>query len=130
MYQPNLPHLLAKSALPHTMQDYSAALTNAGSFLREIEKAHANPLPGDPLAKTTFSESNSPTSGLTYYDLETGAKFVYPMLTPLRNEIPRVSGKGGIQANWRAVTGINTTGLRIGVSGGNRGGVSAVATQD
>jgi len=32
-----------------------------------------------------------------------------------------VSGKGGIQANWRAVTGINTTGLRIGVSGGNRG---------
>jgi hypothetical protein len=130
MYQPNLPHLLAKSALPHTMQDYSAALTNAGSFLREIEKAHANPLPGDPLAKATFSESNSPTSGLTYYDLETGAKFVYPMLTPLRNEIPRVSGKGGIQANWRAVTGINTTGLRIGVSGGNRGGVSAVATQD
>jgi hypothetical protein len=130
MYQPNLPHLLAKSALPHTMQDYSAALNNAGSFLREIEKAHANPLPGDPLAKTTFSESNSPTSGLTYYDLETGAKFVYPMLTPLRNEIPRVSGKGGIQANWRAVTGINTTGLRIGVSGGNRGGISAVATQD
>ena len=130
MYQPNLPHFLAKSALPHTMQDYSAALTNAGSFLREIEKAHANPLPGDPLAKTTFSESNSPTSGLTYYDLETGAKFVYPMLTPLRNEIPRVSGKGGIQANWRAVTGVNTTGLRIGVSGGNRGGVQAVTTQD
>ena len=26
MYQPNLPHLLAKSALPHTMQDYSAEL--------------------------------------------------------------------------------------------------------
>jgi hypothetical protein len=130
MYQPNLPHLLAKSALPHTMQDYSAALTNAGSFLREIEKAHANPLPGDPLAKSTFSESTSPTSGLTYYDLETGAKFVYPMLTPLRNEIPRVSGKGGIQANWRAVTGVNTTGLRIGVSGGNRGGVQAMTTQD
>ena len=103
---------------------------NASSFLHEIEKAHANPLPGDPLAKSTFSESNSPTSGLTYYDLETGAKFVYPLLTPLRNEIPRVSGKGGIQANWRAVTGINTTGLRIGVSGGNRGGVQAVSTAD
>ena len=41
-----------------------------------------------------------------------------------------MSGKGGIQANWRAVTGINTTGLRIGVSGGNRGGVQAVSTQD
>jgi hypothetical protein len=134
MYQPNLQHMLAKSmtksARPHTLQDYNAALANAGGFLQEIEKAHANPLPGDPLAKSTFSESTSPTSGLTYYDLETGAKFVYPLLTPLRNEIPRVSGKGGIQANWRAVTGINTTGLRIGVSGGNRGGVQAVTTQD
>ncbi len=130
MYQTNLPHMLAKSALPRSVQDYNAALANASSFLQEIERAHANPLPGDPLAKSTFSESTSPTSGLTYYDLETGAKFVYPLLTPLRNEIPRVSGKGGIQANWRAVTGINTTGLRIGVSGGNRGGVQAVSTQD
>jgi hypothetical protein len=130
MYQPNLQHVLAKSALPQTVRDYSAALANASGFLQEIEKAHANPLSGDPLAKSTFSESTSSTSGLTYYDLETGAKFVYPLLTPLRNEIPRVSGKGGVQANWRAVTGINTTGLRIGVSGGNRGGVQAVTTQD
>ena len=98
---------------------------------RKSRRAHANPLPGDPLAKTsTFSESTSATSGLTYYDLELGAKFLYPLLTPLRNEVPRVSGKGGIQANWRAVTGVNTTGLRIGVSGGNRGGVQAVSTQD
>jgi hypothetical protein len=82
------------------------------------------------LAKATFSQSGTATSGLTYYDLELGAKFLYPVLTPLRNEIPRVSGKGGIQANWRAVTGVNTTGLRIGVSGGNRGGVQAVTTAD
>jgi hypothetical protein len=130
MYQANLPDILAKSTLPHTLQDYNAARSNAAAFLKEIEKAHANPLPGDPLAKSTFSQSSSPISGLTYYDLETGAKFVYPLLTPLRNETPRVSGKGGVQANWRAVTGVNTTGLRIGVSGGNRGGVQAVSTQD
>ena len=131
MYQPNLQHVLAKSTMPRTVQDYNAALASAGGFLQEIEKAHANPLPGDPLGKSsTFSESTSATSGLTYYDLELGAKFLYPLLTPLRNEIPRVSGKGGIQANWRAVTGVNTTGLRIGVSGGNRGGVQAVSTQD
>jgi hypothetical protein len=130
MYQTNLPHILAKtSPLPSTIQDYNAALANAGNFLAAIETAHANPLPGDPLMNSTFSQSTSPTSGLTYYDLETGAKFVYPLLTPLRNEMPRVSGKGGVQANWRAVTGVNTTGLRIGVSGGNRGGVQAVSTQ-
>jgi hypothetical protein len=130
MYQPNLQHILAKSALPRTSQEYEVALTSATSFLKEVEKAHASPLPGDPLAKSTFSQPGSATSGLNYYDLELGAKFLYPVLTPLRNEIPRVSGKGGIQANWRAVTGVNTSGLRIGVSGGNRGGVQAVSTQD
>lgn len=82
------------------------------------------------LAKSTFSQSGSATTGLTFYDLEAGAKFLYPVLTPLRNEIPRVSGKGGIQANWKAVTGINTSGIRIGVSGGNRGAVMAVSTAD
>lgn len=82
------------------------------------------------LNKSTFSQSGSATSGLTFYDLELGAKFLYPVLTPLRNEIPRVSGKGGIQANWRAITAINSTGVRIGVSGGNRGGVMAVTTKD
>lgn len=86
-------------------------------------------LPVD-LQKATFSQSGSAISGLTYYDLEAGAKMLYPVLTPLRNEIPRVSGKGGIQANWRAITGINTSGVRIGVSGGNRGAVMAVTTAD
>src|SRR5580698_10323813 len=82
------------------------------------------------LAKSTFAQNATATSGLTYYDLETGAKFLYPVLTPLRNMIPRVSGKGGIQANWRAITAINTSGLRFGVSAANRGGALAVATQD
>jgi hypothetical protein len=82
------------------------------------------------LEKATFSQPGSATSGLNFYDLEIGAKFLYPVLTPLRNMIPRVSGKAGIQANWRAVTAINTTGMRIGVSGGNRGGVMAVQTTD
>lgn len=83
------------------------------------------------LAKaSTFTQSGSATSGLTYYDLELGAKLLYPVLTPLRNIIPRVSGKGGIQANWRAITGINTGNQRAGVSIGNRGGVIAVSTAD
>ena len=102
--------------------------------LDAFRSAYANPM-SDPilakmLEKSTFGQSGSATSGLTYYDLEAGAKFLYPVLTPLRNEIPRVSGKGGIQANWRAVTAINTGGVRLGVSGGNRGGVIAVSTAD
>ena len=93
-----------------------------------LKNAQQKPL--NVLGKSTFTESMSATSGLTFYDLELGAKFLYPVLTPLRNMIPRVSGKGGIQANWRAITAINTQNLRFGVSAANRGGVLAVATQD
>ncbi len=110
--------------------------TDSQDVLSRIKTAQSRPL-GDPrfkdlmgLEKSTFSQSSSATSGLTFYDLELGAKFLYPVLTPLRNMIPRASGKGGIQAAWRAITAINTTGLRFGVSSANRGGVLAVATQD
>lgn len=97
-------------------------------LIATLRKAQAAPIAL--LEKSTFSQSGSPTSGLTYYDLEAGAKLLYPVLTPLRNMIPRVSGKGGIQANWRAITAINTSGMRVGVSAGNRGGVIAVQTAD
>lgn len=100
--------------------------------LRTAQKSPMlDPRLADVLGKaSSFAQSASATSGLTYYDLELGAKFLYPVLTPLRNSIPRVSGKGGIQAAWRAITAINPTGVRAGVSGGNRGGVIAITTQD
>ncbi|MCI0734663.1 MAG: hypothetical protein L0Y50_00040, partial [Beijerinckiaceae bacterium] len=110
--------------------------TDVQDVLDRLKTAQQKPL-GDPrfkslsaLEKSTFSQSASTTSGLTFYDLELGAKFLYPVLTPLRNMIPRVSGKGGIQAAWRAITAVNSTGLRFGVSAANRGGVMAVKTQD
>ena len=108
-----------------------------GATLEQLTKAlmDAPRLAGDPrlpesVQKSTFAQAGSATSGLTFYDLELGAKFLYPVLTPLRNEIPRVSGKGGIQANWRAVTGVNTGNISVGVSGGNRNAVAAITTQD
>ena len=81
-------------------------------------------------ANSTWHQSSSAISGLTAYDLEAGAKWLVPDLTPLRNRIPRVSGKGGIQANWRAITQYNSSLLSAGVSGGNRGGVTLNTTQD
>ena len=81
------------------------------------------------LAKS-WVQSNSAVSGLTFYDLESGAKLLYPVITPLRNEIPRVSGRGGIQANWRGITGVNTTNMSAGVSFGNRSGRITSTTKD
>lgn len=109
--------------------------TDVQDVLGRLKAAQQKPL-GDPrlmgsaLEKSTYSQSAGATSGLTFYDLELGAKFLYPVLTPLRNMIPRVSGKGGIQAAWRAITAINSNGLRFGVSPANRGGVMAVQTED
>ena len=102
--------------------------TDLPAVLSNLTNAQRQPLGS--LAKSTFTESVSATSGLTAYDLQLGAKLLYPVVTPLRNIIPRVSGAGGIQANWRAITAVNTAGLRFGVSNANRGGVLAVATQD
>ncbi len=109
------------------------AQTDLPQVISNLKTSQQKPLAspgGDPLVKSTYAASGSPTSGLTFYDLDLGAKFLYPVLTPLRNTIPRVSGKGGLQAAWRAITAINTNGLRFGVSAANRGGVLAVATQD
>lgn len=77
-----------------------------------------------------WTQSASATSGITAYDLEAPAKQLYPILTPLRNEIPRVGGGVGTAVNWRAVTGVNTGLLEVGVSEGNRGGVIAHTTAD
>lgn len=87
-----------------------------------------NAVPDDILK--AFTQSNSPTTGLTFYDLEAPAKTLYPVITPLRNRIPRIGGGAGTQANWKAITAINTSRVRLGVSEGNRGGVIATSVVD
>lgn len=89
-------------------------------ILKRIAESHQAPL--NDVERAGLTQSGTATTGLTFYDLEPAAKLLYPVLTPLRNRIPRVSGKGGIQANWKAITGINTANMRGVVSEGNRGG--------
>src|ERR1700744_2039229 len=104
---------------------------SAAQAIREtldaLKKAQGSPMY---LAKaSTYTQPGSPISGNTFYDLEEGAKLLYPVLTPLRNPMPRVSGKGGIQANWLGVIAINPQQVSAGVSSGNRGGMIAVTTK-
>lgn len=78
-------------------------------------------------------------TGLQYYDLEGQAKRLYPVLTPLRNSISRVSKSGGAgsAAHWKAITGINVldsgnanSPVFIGVSEGNRNAVMSLTEVD
>ncbi len=89
--------------------------------LDAMKTAQATALPDD-VAKF-FVQPGSATAGLQAYDLEAPSKKLFPILTPLRNMIPRITNGFGTQANWKAVTGINSANQRAGVSEGNRGGV-------
>lgn len=66
-------------------------------------------------------------TGLVWYDLEPYAKLLFPVITPLRNEIPRVKGDGGTAAHWISITGININNVNISLGEGQRGG--SVVTQ-
>jgi len=69
-----------------------------------------------------WTQPSSAVQGINYYNLEAPAKTLYPVHTPLRNRTARVKAVGGTQANWRAITAINSGNTRAGVSQGNRGG--------
>lgn len=77
---------------------------------------------GEPLNKN-FTQPTSFTTGLQTYDLSAPSQKLYPVLTPLRNRIPRVGGGRTIGSNWKAITNINVGNQRAGVSEGKRGGV-------
>lgn len=78
------------------------------------------------LAKAGIQQS----TGLVAYDLQAPAKNLYPVMTPLRNRIPRVPGSGGTGFNWKRVTAINTANLSGFVPEGGRNGVMTIATDD
>lgn len=80
-------------------------------------------------SSASLAKAITQATGLVAYDLQPGALKLYPVLTPLRNAIPRVAGNGGTATNWKAITGINTAALAIGLSEGNRAGVVTTATQ-
>ena len=100
---------------------------NMAELLELVKTSQAKAV--DELTKN-FVQPGGATTGLQGYDLEAPAKRLFPVLTPLRNSIPRVGGGIAIQANWKAITGINTTRVRAGVSEGNRGGAVSHTTAE
>ena len=75
-----------------------------------MKSAQAN---GEPLNKS-FTQPTSFTTGLQTYDLSAPSQKLYPVLTPLRNRIPRVGGGRTIGSNWKAITNINVGNQRAG----------------
>lgn len=101
------------------------ALSNDSGLMR-----HYLGLPAAMKMSKAYTQPGSATSGIQGYYLEAPAKNLVPVITPLRNEIPRVTGGFGIQANWRAITGLNVGQKSFGISEGNRSPVVVTAEQD
>src|SRR6266481_602163 len=62
--------------------------------------------PDDRIAKAI-----STGTGLVAFDLQAPAKNLYPVVTPIRNSIPRVGGGTGTATNWRQVTALTGSGF-------------------
>lgn len=83
---------------------------------------------GRPDIPDNIAKAITQATGLVWFDLEQYAKLLFPVITPLRNEIPRVKGDGGVATHWKSITGINITNVDIGLGEGQRGG--SITTQE
>src|SRR5260370_11985181 len=62
--------------------------------------------PDDRIAKTLSTGTR-----LVAYDLQVPAKNLFPVVTPIRNSLPRVGGGTGTASNWRRVTALTGSGF-------------------
>ena len=64
------------------------------------------------LMKASLAKNITVGSGLTAYDLQAPAKNLYPIITPLRNSLPRVQRPNpGDAARWRTIASISGSGF-------------------
>lgn len=94
------------------------------TFLQLWQQLRKSPGAGFP---PELAKAISQATGLVWYDLEQYAKLLFPVITPLRNEIPRVKGDGGTATHWVSITGININNVSAVLGEGQRGG--SVTTQ-
>ncbi len=96
--------------------------------IESFRAAAQTPVPGitEELRKSGIVQA----TGLVAYDLQAPAKQLFPVLTPIRNKVPRVDGGGGTATNWKAVTAINAGKLRGFVPEGKRNGQVTTTVED
>jgi hypothetical protein len=85
------------------------------------------------LNKTTISQStiSGAPANLNAFDLRGPALQLYPVITPLRNRLPRQLSTGGdLATRWKAITGVNTSSFELGVAPGRRSAEMAITEQD
>jgi len=83
------------------------------------------------LAKDAVTQGYTNATGITGIDLEAPSKSLFPVLSPLRNEIPRTKAPiGSKSAQWKGIMGINTTNARATTGFGFAGNTLSTSEKD
>lgn len=84
------------------------------------------------MSDADLAKSITTQTGLVAYDLQAPAKNLYPVLTPIRNALPRVPGGVGVATNWKTIDAIRGSGWdAMGwVPEGQRSGQMSYATSN
>jgi hypothetical protein len=69
-----------------------------------------------------FDVVPSPIAGPQAYDLQTPAMMLYPVMSPIRNMLPRLGGTGEAH-NWAAILAVDDNNVGIGLGTGQRGAI-------
>ncbi len=81
----------------------------------------ANAVVDDVIKKDATTQGISTGLGVVGVNLEAPSKKLFPILSPLRNRIPRVgAARGSTAVSWKAISAINAAGLSAGVAEGER----------
>lgn len=99
---------------------FKSSLFNADGTRNALSNDELKKWGNNGMAKA-WTQPTTATSGIAQYDLEQGAKLLYPITTEFRNMIARVTGGTGIQSNYRKITAVNPNKISIGLSEGHRG---------
>ena len=65
----------------------------------------------DSLNKAVTEGETVASSNLYGYDLQAPAKNIFPVFTPIRNELPRVAGNGAEATHWKRITALTGSGF-------------------
>lgn len=92
---------------------------------QESETAKTVELFRQQMGGSTINKDNTTTgytvaTGFQPYNLESGARLLFPVMSPIRNVIPRRKGLGSA-TKFKAIIGINTTNVSIFAAEGTRG---------
>jgi hypothetical protein len=66
---------------------------------------------GGPVDAGTLTKTISTGTGIVGYDLQAPAKNLYPVVTPIRNRLPRVAGPTGTATHWVQINAIIGSGF-------------------